>query len=85
MTHDAIDFSAAPEGGEKSSPKNVVGSVAELLEAVNLGNRILNGLEFPMLDAPLDHTAYTSNLAAWRATSGIHTCPRFSEYPKGSM
>ena len=62
-----------------------MGSVAELLDAVKSGNRILNGLEFPMQDAPLNHTAYTSDLAAWRATSGVHTCPRYSEYPKGSM
>ena len=39
-------------------------SVAELLDAIKLDNRILNGLEFPMQDALLDHTAYTSDLAA---------------------
>ena len=38
-----------------------------------------------MLDAPLEHTAYTSDLAAWRATSSVHTCSPKSEYPKGSM
>jgi hypothetical protein len=62
-----------------------VGSVAELLESVKSGKKILNGLEFPMLDAPLEHTSYTSDLAAWRATSGVHTCPLKSEYPKGDM
>lgn len=49
------------------------------------GKKILNALEFPMLDAPLEHTAFTSDLAAWCVTSGVHTCPRKSEYPKGDM
>lgn len=62
-----------------------MGTVAELLESVKSGKKILNGMEFPMLDAPIDHTAYTSDLAAWRVTSGIHTCPRKSDYPKGAM
>ena len=83
--HYATDFSAGPEGDEKSFPKNVVGSITELLESVESGKNFLNSLEFPMLDAPLKHTAYTSDLAAWRATSGIHTCLPKSEYPKGSM
>lgn len=83
--HDTVDFSAGPKGDERSFPKNVVGSVAELLESAKSGKRILNGLDFPMLDAPLEHTAYTMDLAAWRATSGVHTCPSKSEYPKGCM
>ncbi|KAF8969129.1 hypothetical protein BDZ97DRAFT_1654186 [Flammula alnicola] len=79
------DFSAGPKGGRKSFPKNVVGTIEDLLESVKTGKKIVNGLEFPMLDAPLEHTAYTSDLAAWRITSGVHTCPRKSEYPKGDM
>ena len=62
-----------------------MGPVAELLESAKSGKKILNGLEFPMLDAPLEHTSYTSDLAAWRATTGVHTCPLKSEYPKGDM
>ena len=50
--HYATDFSAGPEGDEKSFPKNVVGSVTELLESVKSGKKILNSLEFPMLDPP---------------------------------
>jgi hypothetical protein len=83
--HNAIDYSAGPEGDSRSLPRNVVGSVAELLESVKSGKKILNGMEFPMLDAPLEHTPYTTDLAAWRATVGVHTCPLKSEYPKGSM
>ncbi|KAF8158593.1 hypothetical protein B0H34DRAFT_656250, partial [Crassisporium funariophilum] len=86
LTHcSAVDFSAGPKGGRKSFPKNVVGTVEDLLESVKTGKKIVNGLEFPMLDAPLEHTAYTSDLAAWRITSGVHTCPQKSEYPKGNM
>ena len=36
LTHHYADFSAGPEGDEKSFPKNVVGSIAELLVTIFL-------------------------------------------------
>ena len=74
-----LDYSASP------LPANVIGPVSDLLECGKDGSRILNGLEFPMLDASIELNAYSSDLAAWKATSGAHTCPRKAEYPKVDM
>ncbi len=89
-THSPIDFSKmsiSREDPEPCIPLVLSGVVQDLLDNVEDidTNKILNALDFPLWNGNCERNPYSTDLAAWDVTRGLHIFDPSTPYPTGDV
>ena len=85
-----VDFSsiAASKGNQDNCVPSVLsGVVQDLLDNVEDidTNKILNALDFPLWNGNCERNGYSTDLAAWDVTRGLHIFDPSTPYPTGDV
>ena len=85
-----VDFSlitTSGDGEESCVPSVLSGIVQDLLDNTEDtdNNKILNALDFPLWNGNCNRNAYSTDLAAWDVTRGLHIFDPSALYPTGDV